>query len=168
METKLDPKRIGSVLSRTALVSALPHKMQGRFVDLILGIARDIDSHSGDVLFKLGEKNVDEGLFILEGAVKVTRANGDVRFLEAPEVLGEVQLFAPGGERTATVETVYGGAMLRFSWKELAAAAKKEFSPAEMGALRNAIRDSADAREQNLLVSLLARQAPPPEQGKKK
>jgi CRP-like cAMP-binding protein len=111
-------------------------------------------TRSGDLLFKLGDRNTDEGLFILEGAVKVTRANGDVRFLEAPDVLGEVQLFAPGAERTATVEVVYGGAVLRFSWRELGAKAKSIFSAAELAELRRAIRESADAREKNLLKSL--------------
>jgi len=153
----MDSKRIAKTLGETALVSALPPRMRDRFVDLVLDVAQSTDARSGDVLFKLGEKNTDEGLFILEGAVKVTRANGDVRYLEAPEVLGEVQLFAPSAERTATVETVYGGAILRFSWKELAAQSKKIFSPAEMGVLRDAIRDSADARERNLLITLMQR-----------
>lgn len=156
----MDSRRITKALGDTPLVSALSDRMRSRFVDLVLDVAQSTEARSGDVLFKLGEKNTDEGLFILEGAVKVTRANGEVRYLEAPEVLGEVQLFAPSAERTATVETVYGGAVLRFSWKELAAQAKKAFNPAEMGVLRDAIRDSADARERNLLVSLMALRKP--------
>ncbi len=152
----MEAKRIAKTLAETPLVTALPDRMRSRFVSLVLGIAQSTEARSGDVLFRLGEKNTDEGLFILEGAVKVTRANGEVRYLEAPEVLGEVQLFAPSAERTATVETVYGGAILRFSWKELAAASKKAFSPVEMGVLRDAIRDSADARERNLLINLMA------------
>ena len=161
----MDTKRITKTLAETPLVSALPDRMRTRLVDLVLDIAQSAEARSGDVLFRLGEKNTDEGLFILEGAVKVTRANGEVRYLEAPEVLGEVQLFASSAERTATVETVYGGAILRFSWKELAAGAKKAFSPVEMGVLRDAIRDSADARERNLLISLMTRR---PVQGTEK
>lgn len=156
----MDSKRIAKAVTETPVVGALPHRMQGRFVDLVLEVAHSTESRSGDVLFRLGEKNTDEGLFVLEGAVKVTRANGEVRYLEAPEVLGEVQLFAPSSERTATVEAVYGGALLRFSWKELGARAKTVFSPSEMGVLRDAIRDSADARERNLLISLMASRRP--------
>jgi len=162
----MDAKRIAKALAETPLVTALPHRMRDRFVELVLEVAQSTEVRSGDVLFKLGEKNTDEGLFILEGAVKVTRANGEVRYLEAPEVLGEVQLFAPSSERTATVETVYGGAILRFSWKELAAHSKKAFSAVEMGVLRDAIRDSADARERNLLITLMASRKPAGE-GKK-
>ena len=157
----MDSKRIVKVLAETPLVNTLPHRMRDRFVELVLDVAQSTEARSGEVLFKLGEKNTDEGLFILEGAVKVTRSNGEVRFMEAPDVLGEVQLFAPSAERTATVETVYGGAILRFSWKELAAQSKKIFSPVEMNALRDAIRDSADARERNLLVTLMARRPGP-------
>ncbi len=162
----MDSKRIAKAVLDSPLVGALPHAMRDKFVDLVLEVAQADETRSGDVLFRFGEKNTDEGLFILEGAVKVTRANGEVRYLEAPEVLGEVQLFAPSAERTATVEMVYGGALLRFSWKELGAHAKKAFSPAQMGVLRDAIRDSADARERNLLITLMASRRPPGE-GKK-
>jgi hypothetical protein len=157
---RVDAKRIAKAIIGTPLMGALPEGMRKAFVDAVLEVAQSTEARSGDVLFRLGERNTDEGLFIIEGAVKVTRANGEVRYLEAPEVLGEVQLFAPSSERTATVETVYGGAVLRFSWKELGAEAKKIFSPAEMSALRDAIRDSADAREKNLLTSLGNRPRP--------
>ncbi len=156
----MEPKRILKSIQNTPLVGALPEEMRKRFADLILEVAQAGEAESGEVLFRLGEKNTDEGIFFLEGAVKVTRANGEVRYLEAPDVLGEVQLFAPSSERTATVETVYGGAVLRFSWRELSAEAKAVFSPAELAALREAIRDSADARERNLLTSLEKRRRP--------
>jgi hypothetical protein len=156
----MEAKRIAKTLAETSLVSSLPDRMRARFVGLVLELAQASDARSGDVLFTRGEKNTDEGLFVLEGAVKVTRANGEVRYLEAPDVLGEVQLFAPSAERTATVEVVYGGTVLRFSWKELAAASKKAFSPAEMGVLRDAIRDNADARERHLLINLMASRRP--------
>ena len=77
--------------------------MRGRFVDLVLEVAQSSEARSGDVLFTLGEKNTDEGLFILEGAVKVTRANGEVRYLEAPEFVRYVK--ASGwSDETALVE----------------------------------------------------------------
>ncbi len=143
------------------LVTCLSEPMRDRFVDAVLEVSHLDDTRSGELLFKLGERNTDEGLFVLEGAVKVTRASGEVRFLEAPDVLGEVQLFAPGAERTATVEVVYGGAVLRFSWLELGAKAKSDFAPAELAELRRAIRESAEAREKNVLKSLENRPKPP-------
>lgn len=141
-------------MRQAPLVAFLPKEMRDPFLDAVSDIAHADETQSGETLFKLGDRNTDEGLFILEGAVKVTRANGDVRYLLAPDVLGEVQLFAPGAERTATVEVVYGGAVMRFSWRELGAKAKSIYNAAELTELRRAIRESADAREKNLLKSL--------------
>ena len=111
----MDSKRTMAAVLKAPLVSFLPASMCDRFISALLDVAQEDETRSGDVLFTLGERNTDEGVFILEGAVKITRANGDVRYIEAPDILGELQLFTPGGERTATVETVYGGAVLRFS-----------------------------------------------------
>jgi len=128
--------------------------MRDRFVETVLDVSHADESRSGEVLFAIGERNTDEGIFVLEGAVKVTRANGEVRYLEAPDVLGEIQLFSPGGERTATVETVYGGTVLRFSWRQLGAESKSAFNATELAELRRAIHDTADAREKHLLKTL--------------
>jgi hypothetical protein len=156
----MDAKRVSKALLESPLAMQLPEAMRRRFADSVLDVAQLDDARSGDVLFRLGERNTDEGLFILEGAVKVTRSNGEVLYLEAPDVLGEVQLFAPGAERTATVEIVYGGTILRFSWRELGAQTKTVFNADELAALREAIRDSASAREKNLLTSLEGRRRP--------
>lgn len=150
----LDSKRLSKAIVATPLVARLPETMRRRLVDLVMDIAQSDDAKAGEVLFRIGEKNTDEGVFFLEGAVKVTRASGQVLYFEAPDVLGEVQLFSPGAERTATVETVFGGTLMRFSWKELGAAAKAAFTAEELVLLREAIRDTAAAREKNLLTSL--------------
>jgi hypothetical protein len=145
---------------RAPLVTFLPRPMRDRFIAALLDVAQEDETQSGDVLFTLGERDSDEGIFVLQGAVKITRANGDVRFSEAPDILGELQLFSPGGARTATVETVYGGAVLRFSWHELGAQAKSIFNAAELSALRQAIRDCADSREKSFLTNLENRARP--------
>lgn len=153
----LDTKRISKAILDTPLAGRLSDTMRQRFVDAVLEVSQSDEARAGETLFRIGDKNTDEGVFFLEGAVKVTRASGQVLYFEAPDVLGEVQLFSPSAERTATVETVYGGTLLRFSWKELGAAAKAAFTAEELAALREAIRDTAAAREKNLLTSLASR-----------
>lgn len=153
----MEAKRISKTLLQVPLVARLPETMRGRFVDLVLEVAQPDEVRAGEVLFRIGEKNMDEGVFFLEGAVKVTRASGQTLFFEAPDVLGEVQLFSPSAERTATVEMAYSGTLLRFSWKELGAAAKKVLNETELSTLREAIKDIAAAREKNLLTSLTNR-----------
>lgn len=153
----MDSKRIIKALLATPLIARLPESMRRRLADQVIEVAQSDEARAGEVLFRIGDKNTDEGVFFLEGAVKVTRASGEVLFFEAPDVLGEVQLFSPGAERTATVEMAYSGTLLRFSWKELGAAAKTAFTAEELAQLREAIRDTAAAREKNLLTSLKAR-----------
>jgi len=65
--------------------------------------------------------------------------------------LGEVQLFKPQAERTATVDVVIGGPVLTVAWQAMAAAAKEAFSEDEMAALREAIMHSASSRERDIL-----------------
>ncbi len=153
----MDARRIAKAILGTPLAAWLPETMRGRFVDAVLEVAQSDDVRAGEALFRIGEKNTDEGVFLLEGAVKVTRASGQTFFYEAPDVLGEVQLFSPSAERTATVEMAYSGTVLRFSWKELGAAAKEIFNEQELSTLREAIKDTAAAREKNLLTSLANR-----------
>ena len=105
----------------------------------------------GQVLFKIGETNTDQGLLFLEGALKITRADGEVRYLESPDIMGEVQLFTPQAERTATVEVVFGGPVLTFAWHDLGAAAQKEFDADELAKLRELIKHSASMREKDIL-----------------
>ncbi len=71
--------------------------------------------------------------------------------MDAPDILGEVQLFTPQAERTATVEIVFGGPALTFCWRDLGAKAQAGFSPEELSQLREIIRHSAAIREPNVL-----------------
>lgn len=150
----MDAVDIPAKAHQTLLVKILPEHMRDRFVDILLSISDSKPVSPGEVLFRLGERNVDRGCFMLDGALKVTRADGEVRYSEAPAILGEVQLFSPNAERTATVEVVYGGPALNFKWQELGARAQEEFSQEELAELRDAIKHLAGMREQNLLRSL--------------
>ena len=147
----MDPSRIPGKVLKTLLVRLLPDPMQKRFVELVLSVAERGEMSAGDVLFKQGDTNTDQGCLILEGAVKVTRADGEVRYLEGPDILGEVQLFTPQAERTATIEVVFGGTMLTFRWHDLGVKAQAEFSEEELSQLREIIRHSATMRERNIL-----------------
>lgn len=146
--------RIPECIRDTVLVCLLPEPMRRKFVDLILSVAKRTEIAPGQVLFTLGETDTDRGFLFLEGALKITRSDGTVRYQESPDILGEVQLFTPQARRSATVEVVYGGTALTFAWHELGAAAKEAFNADELAELRKAIQRSATMREQNMLTSL--------------
>ena len=147
----MDQDQIRNRITQTLLVKLLPQPMQDRFIELLLSVSEQGQVTSGETLFKRGDTNTDQACLILEGMLKVTRGDGEIRYIEAPDILGEVQLFKPQAERTATVDVVIGGPTLTFKWHDLGGAAKKQFSDDEMAALRETIMHSASIRERNIL-----------------
>ena len=143
--------QLAGKIKETLLVKALPLPMQERFVELLIEISEQDVLHSGDVLFTIGETNTDQGCLFTEGALKVTRADGEIRYMESPDILGEVQLFKPQAERTATVEVVKGGPVLLFKWRDLGARSQEVYNKDELAELRNTIMHSANMRERDIL-----------------
>ncbi len=156
----MDTNQVRSKIHKTLLVKLLPESMSERFIDMLLAVSEHGTIEPGQVLFKLGETNTDQGLLFLEGALKITRADGDVRYIESPDILGEVQLFTPQAERTATVEVVFGGPVLTFTWHDLGAAAQKEFDAGELAQLRELIKHTASMREKDILGPREGRDGP--------
>ncbi len=143
--------QIRSKIHETLLVKLMPDSISDRFIDMLLSVSERTAIAPGQVLFKIGETNTDQGLLFLEGALKITRGDGEVRYLESPDILGEVQLFTPQAERTATVEVVFGGPVLMFTWHDLGAAAQKEFDAEELTQFRELIKHTANMRERDIL-----------------
>lgn len=138
----------------TPLVSGLPEEMRKRFVMILLWISETRDVSRKDVLFKLGDKDTGTGCIVLEGMVRIITEESDKKTIEAPDILGEVQLFTPEGKRTATVEVVVGGSIMTFEWKALGTQAKAFFSEDELSSLKKIIAGSAWRREDALFEKL--------------
>ena len=134
----------------TPLAKRLPGEMQKRFAMILLWISDTVDVSREDRLFEQGAKDTDSGTLILEGMVRIITDGHGKKTIEAPDILGEVQLFTPEGVRTATVDVVVGGKILSFRWKELGLIAREFFSDEEMESLKRVIMDSAWTREKNL------------------
>lgn len=135
---------------QTPLVQKLPEDMRQRFVMLLLWASDTKDVSRREHIFEQGQKDTDEGCLILEGMVRIITETGDKKTIEAPDILGEVQLFTPHGERTATVEVVVGGKILLFHWRELGKTAKEYYDEDEMATLKRIITESAWTREKDL------------------
>jgi hypothetical protein len=148
---------LGTIRERilaTPLVRKLPEDQRKKFATTLLWIAETEDVSRTQLLIEQGEKNRDLGVLILEGMVRIRNESTQSKTIEAPDILGEVQLFTPDRARTATVEVVVGGKILSFSWKALAAECRVVFSDDEMDVLRKAIYDSAWTREEGLFDKL--------------
>ncbi len=138
----------------TPLVKKLPEDMQQRFVMMILAIAETKEVSREEKIFEQGAKDTDQGCLILEGMVRIITEDSDNKTIEAPEILGEVQLFTPQGARTATVEVVVGGKILLFKWRDLSELSKTLYNNDEMATLKKIIQESAWTREKNLFEKL--------------
>jgi len=147
----MHPQDVLNKLHETPLVKLLPPEMRGPFVGQLLARAQHESYAAGATVFKRGESETDMGVIFLEGMVRVTLADGQQRYLEAPEILGEVQLFTPNANRSATVDCVVGGAVLEFGWHDLGTSIRETFTSAQLDTLRECIKHSAKTREQNML-----------------
>lgn len=134
----------------TPLVSRLPDDMRQRFVMILLWLSDTREVSREEKLFEQGDSDSDDGCLILEGMVRVKTESASNKTIEAPDILGEVQLFTPNRQRTATVEVVVGGIVLTFSWHALAKTAREYFSDDEFTELKRVITESAWTREDNL------------------
>lgn len=136
----------------TSLLKALPETMRQRFAMILLWVSETRDVSRKDKLFVQGDLDAGTGCVVLEGMVQVrTEENPDaVKHIDAPDILGEVQLFTPQGQRSATVEVVVGGTIMTFVWHDLGVAARQFFDEEEMASLKRVITESAWRREENL------------------
>jgi len=150
----MDLSTIRERILSTPLVKKLPAPMHQRFAQALLWISDTKDVARTQNLIEQGEKHSDQGVLILEGMVRVKTEDGVSKTIEAPDILGEIQLFTPGRARTATVEVVVGGKILAFAWTTLAQECQRIFSDDEMKTLREAIYSSAWTREKGLFEKL--------------
>ncbi len=148
MELKLMRERI----LETPLVTSLPEGMRSRFGMILLWVSESRSVSRRDLLFHQGSMDGGTGCVVLEGMVQVRTGEDPeaVKHIEAPDVLGELQLFTPQGKRTATVEVVVGGSVLTFAWQDLGTVARQLFTDAELVTLKRIIVESAWRREENL------------------
>lgn len=138
----------------TPLVRSLPDKMRNKMVMLLLWISETEEVTREQKLFVQGDVDTDRGCLILEGMVRIITEGNNRNTINAPDILGEVQLFTPNGERTATVEVVVGGEILTFGWLEFGAEARKIMSEEEFAVLKKMIAESAWTRDNNLVEKI--------------
>lgn len=137
-------------IMQVPLCKSLPAPMQGPLVAGLLGLASTRDARKGSFLYLQGARDPDTGCLLLRGSVEVRKENEPPIIVNAPDVLGEMQLFTPLGRRTATVEMASDGTVLEFSWHDFAQLARRLFDKQERDVLKRAVADCAWRRDPNL------------------
>lgn len=127
-------------------------------VDFFGGLSRDVQDHltavfqaiseektlpEGLVLFRAGEKGSNRGYVILEGDFSVQKPNTPMVHAESPDLLGEIELFNPSKQRTATVEAMTDLKVLEFQWSDFMAKCKELLKPEQYTTVRDAIESHA-------------------------
>ncbi len=140
----------------TSLVQKLPENMRQRFVMMVLAASDTKEVSREEKIFEQGAKDIGQGCIIIEGMVSILTDDVRTKTIEAPDILGEVQLFTPEGARTATVEVIVGGRILLFEWNELSGLCRTYYTEEEFETLRKVVHESAWAREKDLFERIKA------------
>jgi len=96
----------------------LPEQTRELVCRILLKIAERSALAKGDVLYEKGTEDTGTGAALVEGAVEVRTDDGEPLTVNAPDLLGEMQLFDEYGERTATVTAAEDSVVLEFFWEE--------------------------------------------------
>lgn len=148
----MELQEIREEILRVPVFESLPDVMHARLLTGLLSTARTRAVTRGDFLFLQGERETDTGCLLLRGAVEVRREGVNPVYVEAPDILGEMHLFTPQGQRTATVEVTVGGVVLEFQWREFGVVSRNLFNKEELALLKKSIVDCAWRREPELFV----------------
>lgn len=148
----MELQEIRDEILRVPVFKALPEAMHERLLSGLLSIARTRPVTRGDFLFLQGERETDTGCLLLRGTAEVRKEGESPVFVQAPDILGEMRLFTPQGQRTATVEISVGGVVLEFQWREFGVQSRKLFDKAELTSLKKAIVDCAWRRGPDLFA----------------
>ncbi len=141
---------IRTAILGTAVFTNLPEEMRPKILACMLEIASTRPVTRGDFLFLQGERETDTGCLLLAGTAEVRREGEKPVYVQAPDILGEMQLFSRQGQRTATVEITVGGTVLEFHWREFGRVCRHLFDENEMACLKKTIADYAWKRDPNL------------------
>jgi len=146
----MELQEIREEILNVPVFKGLPEAMHPRLLTGLLSIARTRQVTRGDFLFLQGERETDTGCLLLQGAVEVRRDGETPVYVQAPDILGEMRLFTPQGQRTATVEVTVGGVILEFQWGAFGIVSRHLFDKQELTLLKKAIVDCAWKRGPDL------------------
>ena len=147
----LSVEAIRKSILQIPLCRKLPDSMRDRFAMILMWISAPRELSRGQRLYAQGDPGGREGCLLLEGMVEITRAGGQTKYVESPEILGEGSQFMKTMERTASVDVVVGGMELTFAWKDLGRWSVRVFTKEERQTLKRIIAETAWARSGDYL-----------------
>lgn len=113
------------------LLQNMPDDAKKRIGILFLRVSKMVTLSDGDRLLHEGYLGGDAGFVLLSGIVEVRKEGADPVAVSAPTLLGEMRQFNPQAQRTATVRAKGHVNILKFSWQELYAQARKDLPETE-------------------------------------
>jgi len=103
------------------LIASLPPPVRKHLADILSDIGSVRVLKKGEQLYAEGAADDNTGAIVIDGALTVAFGTHTPVFVQAPELVGEMQQFNKYGTRTATVCAKDPTTVLEFAWHDFVA-----------------------------------------------
>lgn len=148
----MDLQEYEPLVSRVPMLQDLQEESRTLVARILLKLAKGSRLASGDVLYTEGAEDADVGALLVEGAVTVRSGNGEAVTVNAPDLLGEMQMLDEYGQRTATVTAAEDSVVLEFGWDDFIGVARSVLTQEQQVEVRDMLATHAAARLEGLSV----------------
>lgn len=130
-------------LTNIAFFSNLSSELQNHVAQIFHSISEEKRIPEGMVLFKAGAEGTDVGYILIDGEITIGKEGYPEFQGFAPDLIGEMELFNPAKQRTATVKSGTELRVLQFRWSSFTSALSKRVSDSDRRAVKDAIESHA-------------------------
>jgi len=140
----------GAQVARIPMFQELREETRARVCSLLLSMVKPSVFVAGDILYMKGAEDPGTGALLVEGALAVGTGDGEELIVDAPELLGEMQMFDEYGQRTATVTATQASVVLEFVWNDFIALAISGLTQQQQLEVKAMLTAHAGARQGEL------------------
>lgn len=124
-------------------MNQLDEPLRTQVATVLLGISETRRVPKSSLLIAKGDEHSDRGYALLEGEVEIQKRGSGEITCYAPELMGEMKMFNPTRQRTATVQAKTELFVLAFNWSEFQRTLKAEHGEEAAEAAHKALESYA-------------------------
>lgn len=130
------------------LIAAFQPALRKQLADILSDIGKVRVLKKGELLYAEGAVDDNTGAIVIDGALTVAFGTKTPVFVQAPELVGEMQQFNKYGTRTATVCAKDPTTVLEFAWHDFVARVQDRpgIGHADHAVIRDAFKKFAGER----------------------
>ncbi len=142
----MDLEEHGAQAGNVPMLQDLQEETRAIVTRILLKIAKRLQLASGDVLYTEGAEDTNVGALLVEGALTVQSGDSEPLTVDAPDLLGEMQMLDEYGQRKATVTAAEDSVVLEFGWDDFIGVARSVLTQEQQVEVRDMIATHAAAR----------------------